>query len=181
MNDQGNPVLYAIVTGSSVARDVGKLVDLAQADGWDVYVIASPDGLRFIDAEALAVKTGHGIRSQYRDPGAPDALPPAEAMVVAPLTCNSAAKWAAGISDTLPLGLLVEAVGLRLPVVAVPFSSREHLEFPAVQNALRKLAEWGVTMLAADDIPQPSESHLFPWRLAWHALLDHPRLSVVDG
>jgi hypothetical protein len=36
MNDHSQPVLYAIVTGSPVVREVGKLVDLAQADGWDV-------------------------------------------------------------------------------------------------------------------------------------------------
>jgi hypothetical protein len=33
MNDHGQPVLYAIGTGSPAARDIGKLVDLTQADG----------------------------------------------------------------------------------------------------------------------------------------------------
>jgi hypothetical protein len=113
MNDHGQPVLYAIVTGSPAARDIHKLVGLAQADGWDVCVIASPDGYRFIDAGTLAAKTGRTIRYQYKEPDAPDVLPPADAMVVAPITCNSLAKWAADISDTLPLGLLVEAVGKR--------------------------------------------------------------------
>ncbi|MCA1672474.1 MAG: flavoprotein, partial [Actinobacteria bacterium] len=42
MNQDGQAVLYAIVTGSPASRDVGKLVDLAQTDGWDVCVIASP-------------------------------------------------------------------------------------------------------------------------------------------
>jgi hypothetical protein len=42
MNDNGQLVLYALVTGSRAARDIGKLVDLAQSDGWDVCVIASP-------------------------------------------------------------------------------------------------------------------------------------------
>ena len=93
---------------TSAARDVGKLVDLAQADGWEVCVIASPDGRRFIDCEVLAAKTGHEVRSSYKDPEAPDVLPPAAAMIAAPITCNSVAKWAAGISDTLPLGFLVK-------------------------------------------------------------------------
>ncbi len=114
MNNRA-PVLYAIVTGARVAESVGKLVDLAQADGWDVCVIASPNGRRFVDADALAVKTGHPVRSEYKHPDAPDVLPPAQGIIVAPITSNSLAKWAAGISDTLPLGLLVEAVGLGLP------------------------------------------------------------------
>jgi flavoprotein len=48
-------------------------------------------------------------------------LPPPDAIVVAPATFNTINKWAAGISDTLVLGLLTEAIGKRLPVVALPF------------------------------------------------------------
>ncbi|MGH3811764.1 MAG: hypothetical protein ACRDUV_04810 [Pseudonocardiaceae bacterium] len=73
MNDHGQPVLYAIVTGSPAARDIGKLVQLAQGDGWDVCVIASPNGYRFIDADILAAKTDHTVRHQYKEPDAPDA------------------------------------------------------------------------------------------------------------
>ncbi|MFE3193746.1 flavoprotein [Nocardia sp. NPDC059240] len=181
MNDHRQPVLYAIVTGSPAARDVGKLVDLAHSDGWEVCVIASPDGRRFIDADALAVQTGHTVRSQCKEPDAPDILPPPDAMIVAPLTGNSLAKWAAGISDTLPLGLLVEAIGKRLPVVAVPYSNRAQLSFPALQTAVRNLSEWGVTMLAGDDVYELHEPgtgadyiHLFPWEKAWTAALAHP-------
>jgi hypothetical protein len=60
MNDHGQPVLYAIVTGSPAARDVGTLVDLAHADGWDVCVTASPHGYRFIDDLQLAGQVGGG-------------------------------------------------------------------------------------------------------------------------
>jgi phosphopantothenoylcysteine synthetase/decarboxylase len=185
VNDQGNPVVYAIVTGSPVARDVGKLVELAQTDGWDVCVVASPDGRKFIDTDAIETKTGHPVRSWYKDPDAPDVLPPADAMIAAPLTCNSLAKWAVGISDTLPLGLLVEAVGKQLPVVAVPFSNQAHLSFPPIQDAMSKLSAWGVTVLAGDEVYPPHEPgtgvkfrHLFPWHLAWHALRDHPRFTA---
>ncbi|MFD7658462.1 flavoprotein [Actinosynnema sp. NPDC059797] len=181
MNDNGQPVLYAIVTGSPAARDVGKLVDLAQADGWDVCVIASPDGRRFIDADALAAKTGHAVRSRYKEPEAPDVLPPADAMIAAPITCNSLAKWAAGISDTLPLGLLVEAVGKGQPVVAMPFSNWAQISFPAIQDAMRKLTDWGVTVLVGDEVYKQHEPgtgtdyvRLFPWHLAWRAALEHP-------
>ncbi len=157
MNDHGQPVLYALVTGSPAARDIGTLVDIAHADGWDVCVIASPNGYRFIDPDSLTAKTGHTVRHQYKDPEAPDVLPPADALVVAPITCNSLAKWAAGISDTLPLGLLVEAVGKRQPVVAMPFSNRAQLSFPAIQDAMAKLTTWGVTVLVGDDVYEQHE------------------------
>lgn len=185
MNDNGQPVLYSIVTGSPASREVGKLVALAHSDGWDVCVIASPDGRRFVDDDALSAQTGHMVCSVYKDPTAPDVLPPADALIVAPATCNTLAKWAAGISDTLPLGLLVEAVGKRQPVVAMPFSNWAQISFPAVQDAMRKLGEWGVTVLVGDDVYKQHEPgtgdhyvHLFPWHLAWRALLDHPWLAL---
>lgn len=42
-------MLYAIVTGAPPAATIGELVKLAQADGWDVCVVASPNGARFIE------------------------------------------------------------------------------------------------------------------------------------
>lgn len=181
MDERGRPVLYAIATGSPAARDLGRLVALAQADGWAACAITSPDGRRFVDAEALAAATGHPVRSSYKDPAEPDALPPADGMIAAPITCNSLAKWAAGISDTLPLGLLVEAVGRGLPVVAMPFSNHAQIAFPAVQEAMRRLAGWGVRVLVGDEVyPQhepgtgSAHVHRFPWSLAWREFLRHP-------
>ena len=46
-------------------------------------MIASPHGYRFLDADALAAQTGHPVRHQYKEPDAPDVLPPADAMIVA--------------------------------------------------------------------------------------------------
>ncbi|MEV6427245.1 flavoprotein [Nocardia sp. NPDC051463] len=86
-------VLYAIVTGASPADTIGELVELAQADSWDVCVVASPNGARFIDAEALAAQTGYPVRSEFKAPGTGDLLPPADAIIAAPLTSNSLAKW----------------------------------------------------------------------------------------
>ncbi|MFE1595463.1 flavoprotein [Nocardia sp. NPDC058705] len=144
------PVLYAIVTGATPASDVGELVRLAQADGWDVCVVASPNGARFIDVSALAAETGHPVRSQFKEPGTVDLLPPADALIVAPITSNSLAKWACGIGDTLPLAMLVEAVGGGRPVVAVPHAKPEQMAFPAIREAVKKLSEWGVRFVHID-------------------------------
>lgn len=79
MNDQGVPVVYAIATGSSRAQEIGMFVDMAHSDGWDVCVVTSPSGRRFINVEDLTARTGWPVRSTYKDPGAPDVLPPADA------------------------------------------------------------------------------------------------------
>ncbi|MBF6345547.1 flavoprotein [Nocardia cyriacigeorgica] len=160
-------VLYAIVTGASPADTIGELVELAQADGWDVCVIASPNGARFIDSAALAAQTGHPVRSEFKDPGTDDLLPPPDAIIAAPLTTNSMAKWATGIGDTLPLALLVEAVGAGLPVVAIPHAKQEQMNFPAIRDARDRLAEWGVRFVrVADD----ADAGPLPWMAALKAL-----------
>jgi len=143
MDDQGRPVVWALVTGAPPARDVDKLVNLAQADGWQVCVFASPAGRHFIDTDALATKTGYTVRSEYREPGTVSSSPPPDVIIAAPITCNRLAKWATGISDTLPLGILVSAVAWGTPTVAMPFSNRIQLSHPGVQEAIRKLSEWG--------------------------------------
>jgi phosphopantothenoylcysteine synthetase/decarboxylase len=184
VNDSGQPVVYIIACGAPPAREVGKLVNIAQNDDWDVCVIASPAGKRFIDVAAISAKTGHAVRSDYKEPGSPDVLPPADAMIVAPATCNTMAKWAAGISDTLPLGLLVEAIGKHLPTVCLPFSNHAQLSFPAIQTAMRNLTDWGVAILGVD-VYKPHDPGtggkyvpLFPWHAAWEALRKHPWLNA---
>ncbi|MBF6340639.1 flavoprotein [Nocardia abscessus] len=137
-------VLYAIVTGAPPADTVSELVELAQAEGWDVCVVASPNGVHFLDIDALEAQTGHPVRWEFEQPGTEDLLPPADAIIAAPLTTNSMAKRSAGIGDRLPLALLVEAVGGGLPVVAISHAKQEQMNFPAVREARERLAGWGV-------------------------------------
>src|SRR5215510_10655650 len=68
---------------------------------------------------------------QLQGSGRSDVLPPATAFAAAPATFNTINKWAAGISDTLALGLLNEAIGLGLPIVAVPWPNAALARHPA--------------------------------------------------
>ena len=99
-------VLYVITRATPAARDVGKLVGLAQDQGWTVCAIATPLALRFVDQPALEEQTGYPLRSDYKEPGTSDVLPPADAMIVGGASFNTINKWALGISDTLALGLI---------------------------------------------------------------------------
>jgi phosphopantothenoylcysteine synthetase/decarboxylase len=173
----GSRVLYVIVCGAPVARDVGRLVALAQDDGWDVCVVVTPDGRKFVDEPALARQTGHPVRTAYKNPGEPDVLPDADAMIVAPATVNTINKWAVGISDTLALGLLVEGQGKGLPIVAMPFTNAAMAAHPAFRESIARLRDWHVTVLFGDDVipPHPPGTgerllHRFPWRMALEAL-----------
>jgi phosphopantothenoylcysteine synthetase/decarboxylase len=146
-------------------------VQEAQASGWEVCVIATPSALKFMDLDHLARLTGHVVRYDYKQPDEPDVLPPADAMVVAPATFNTINKWATGISDTLALGLLNEAVGLGLPVVAVPFPNIALAQHPAFRRSMAELEALGVRLVFdpdTDPLPTPNlgpaSRELFPWQ-----------------
>jgi phosphopantothenoylcysteine synthetase/decarboxylase len=163
-------VLYLVACGGRPAGDLPAFVKEAQDAGWEVCVIATPSALKFMDLPRLAELTGHQVRYDYKQPEEPDVLPPADAMVVAPATFNTINKWAAGISDTLALGLLNEAVGLGLPVIAVPFPNIALAQHPAFQRSLRDLGAYGVRLLFDPDahpLPTPNlgpaSRDLFPW------------------
>ncbi|MFD5427008.1 flavoprotein [Streptomyces sp. NPDC127084] len=138
------PFLYVVVCASGIAGDVGKLISAAQGRQWDVGVVATPQGLKFIDAQAVESQTGFPIRSAWRSPGDPRPLPPADAIVVAPATFNTINKWAAGISDTLALGILCEAYGFGIPTAALPYLNSAQAAHPAYRQSLDRLREMGV-------------------------------------
>ena len=145
-------VLYLLACGAPPTRDLAKPVKLAQERGWDVCVITSPKGREFADVEALEALTGHPVRSDYKKPGTPDVLPPPDALLLAPATTNTINKWAAGISDTLPLGLLVEATGAGRPIVAVPFTNQAQAAHPAFAENVARLRSWGVRVLWGEGV-----------------------------
>jgi hypothetical protein len=172
MAARGRPrrVLYVVACGGRPAGDLAPFVEDAQAAGWEVCMIATPSALKFMDLDDLAQLTGHVVRYDYKQPEEPDVLPPPDAMVVAPATFNTINKWAAGISDTLALGLLNEALGVRLPVVAVPFPNIALAQHPAFRRSMRELEALGVRLLfdpGVHPLPTPNlgpaSRDLFPW------------------
>jgi len=86
-------------------------------------------------------------------------------------------KWACGICDTLALGILVEAIGKKLPTVALPFTNYAHAAHPAFVENIEKLRSWGVRVLFGPDVyplhePGTGSQHLdrYPWLLTLDAL-----------
>jgi phosphopantothenoylcysteine decarboxylase len=165
-------IIYLVCCGSPVARDIGRLVALAQERGHTVCVVPTPDGRKFVDVAALAEQTGYPVRSVYKQPGEPDALPPADGFIVAPATVNTINKWAAGITDTLPLGLLNEAYGTGKPIVAMPYTNNVIARHPLLHENMAKLSSWGVRVLYGDGVIElhapgagDEQRHTFPWGL----------------
>lgn len=167
----GDPVLYIVVCGGRPAGDLAAYVEQMRADGWDTCVIATPSARKFMDADRLGEVCGHVVRYEYKQPDEPDVLAPPDAVIVAPATFNTINKWTAGISDTLALGLLNEAIGIGLPIIAVPFPNVALARHPTFRNSIETLRSWGIRIIFDPErypLPAPNmgppAAELFPWQ-----------------
>ncbi|WP_203831366.1 flavoprotein [Actinoplanes palleronii] len=165
-------VLYIIVCAAGPAGEVGTLVDLAQAAGWQVQIVATPSALAFIDVAALEERTGRVVRSRYRDPSEPRSRR-ADAIIVAPATFNTINKFAQGTADTYALGLLAEAPGLGIPVVVLPFVNSALASRVPFARSVEQLRAEGVRVIFGPGEVEPHEPGaagerlgVYPWHLA---------------
>lgn len=87
------------------------------------------------------------------------------AVVAAPLTFNSINKWAAGISDSLALGVLNEMLGAAVPIVAAPCVKPLLRKHPAYRESVTRLTNAGVSILDPDTVTTRADDGLatFDW------------------
>lgn len=176
-SESGKPVLYAIGCGGYPSESMPDLVRHSQREGWDVCVVGTRMGMRFLNTDELRTLTGHPVRDDYKQPDDPDVLPDADAFVVAPATFNTVNKLAAGISDTLALGLLNEAIGFGKPVILAPWPNGKLVRHPAFPRSVETLAAAGVRFVFDPlNLPTPGSGRpgaaSFPWTDV-HAALAH--------
>lgn len=175
--------LYLIACAAPPVRRIATPIHTAQTAGWDVCLVLTPSAYRWatedpqsgVHVDELRKLTGHPVRHSYKLPSQPDVLPDPDALLVAPLSCNTLNKWAGGISDTLALGLITEGIGLDLPIVALPHFNDAQGKHPAVARSVATLREAGVTMLLGDGgfVPHPPRHgnlDAYPWDAALAAL-----------
>ena len=156
-------MLAVVVCGAGPAVDVGVLVDLALADGWEVQVVATRSALPFLDVEALEARTGRPVRSAYGVPGQPRqaSASAATALVVAPATFNFVNKLAAGIADDYALGVVAEAIGMGKPVAVLTWVNAALANRAPFRRAVADLRGEGVTMTVAHADDERFDA--FPW------------------
>ncbi|GCD93281.1 flavoprotein [Embleya hyalina] len=167
-------VLYLVVCAAGPAPGVVTLVRDAVGRGWDVCTIATPaaEGGGFVDVAAVEGASGRVVRHRYRRAD--------EAVAVAPMTVNTLTKWADGHADTYALGVLTEALGLRLPIAALPFWNAAQAAHPAVDRAVATLRSCGVQVLYGEPhfvphLPGTGGTRIpaHPWHLVLDALAGH--------
>jgi phosphopantothenoylcysteine synthetase/decarboxylase len=149
----GGRVLYLVVCAAPPATRTPVLVAGLRDAGWDVHVVFTPAAAAWVDVDAIEVACGHPVRSGWRRPEDPAYEPPGDALLVAPATFNSMNKAAAGISDSLALGLVNEAVGRRVPTVMLACVNDGLAAHPAYGPGVAVLRGAGVHVVnvASDD------------------------------
>lgn len=169
LHQNKQPVLYLIICAAPPAQHMQEFITIAQADGWDVCIIVTPQATRFISISELTALTGHQVRSDYKLPGEADPLPKADAILVMPATFNTLNKLALGIGDTLAVSILCEALGRGSPpVIAVPYLKLDLAYHPAFSKSIQFLQDNGVCVLYdPEKYPSPV---IVPWEVVLEEL-----------
>lgn len=162
-------VAYVIAFSAPPVLHLDEFLVLLAERGWDSHVILSPTAATWVDLQHLADVSGNPVRVEPRTPQDQDPLPPADAIIAAPLTFNSLNKWASGISDTLALGLLNEALGLGLPITTAPCIKEALRRHPAYPRSVDVLTSAGVPVLDPAEVVVPTTDG--PPTLYWSRVL----------
>ncbi|MBO0811217.1 MAG: hypothetical protein J2P23_04135 [Microlunatus sp.] len=133
------PNLGIVVTGAPLASRTADLIEAATAAGWQPSLAITESARPWLDGVDLS-------DSGFREPGQPK-RPRPDAVVVLPLTFNTATKWALGIADNRPLSLLCETLGASKPIAAVPLVNRDLWGHPAWPGHLATLTGAGVVLI----------------------------------
>ena len=153
-------VLYLVVCAAPPARTAtAAVIEAAQQAGWDVSVVTTPTAALWLPS-GLAELTGHPVRSETRRLGEARYEPLANAVLVAPATFHTINCWAAGLNDTLALGVLNEALGRSIPVAVYPWVNEALRAHPAFARNMAVLEGAGVYFAAVDPSNPPGEASM---------------------
>jgi hypothetical protein len=162
-----DPVLYWIPCAAPPLLAWEQPVRQLQEDGWDLYAIPTETAASWLDLDRLADVTGHQVRVRPRMPDETDDLPAADAVLLAPATFNTLNRWAAGINDSLALGLLNELLGLQVPIVVAMYCKAALTAHPAYRSNVTQQA--GATVLEGEHSITATDA-AFSWGAVREAL-----------
>jgi phosphopantothenoylcysteine decarboxylase / phosphopantothenate---cysteine ligase len=147
----GRRVLLGL-TGGIAAYKAPELVRALSTRGAVVRCLATRNALRLVSADTLATLTGHPVETSSWDSGTDrvhhvDWAQWADILVIAPLTANTAAKLAHGLSDD---AVSLAWLSCTCPKLVCPAMNTRMLEAPATARNLLQLEQDGATVLAPD-------------------------------
>src|SRR5947199_4811674 len=144
-------VAYLVLSGTTTAARCPELLRGLVGLGFStVIALPTPNASRVVAARDLADVEGVQVVESYFDL-AIRPRPPRGVVLFAPCSFNSLNKLAHGIADNLALSVAAEAIGRKTPVIIGPSLNQPLLDHPIAQASLRRLPEWGVTIVPPVD------------------------------
>ncbi|MFD0269116.1 flavoprotein [Streptomyces sp. NPDC127106] len=169
--------LYLFGSAAPPVFDIARVIEDAQARGWDVCLGLTPTAAEWLadGLNGLAALTGHPVRSRYKRPGEPDVWPKADAILVAPATFNTVNAWALGLTDRFVVGVVAEGIGKGIRTAVMPCVNAAYVQHRAFERSVQELREMGVRVLYGEGgfVPnQPGQGRpeTYPWGLALDAV-----------
>lgn len=169
-------VLYLFGSAAPPVFDVDKVIQQAQARGFDVCLGLTPTAARWLAPQLadLELLTGHPVRSEYKLPGEPDVWPKADVIAVAPATFNTVNAWALGITRDFVVGVIAEGIGKGIPMVAMPCVNAAYVQHRRFEWSVAELREMGVRVLYGEggfvpNQPGQGKPKEYPWGLVLDA------------
>ncbi len=138
------------VTGSIAAYKACELVRLITKEGWDVSVIMTEAGAKFVTPLTFFTLSRNPVAVDMFEqpeqwvPGHISYAERADVLVIALCTANVMAKLTYGIADDL---LTNTALACRAPLLLAPAMNANMWEHPATQANVATLKERGVTLV----------------------------------
>jgi len=134
-----------VACAAPLASRVGEFAAALARAGWTPSITLSVNARSWIDESDLE-GLGQQLK-QPRSPGEPREASRPNAVIVVPATFNTLNKLRVGISDTPALGVLNDALGARVPLLAVPMINERLAGHPAWRATVRELQDVGVTFM----------------------------------
>lgn len=141
------------VTGGIAAYKSAIIVRRLKDYGFDVRVVMTHGAQAFITPLTFQALSGHPVHTELLDPEAEAGMGHielarwADLILVAPATCDSIAKFAAGMADDL---LSTLYLATKAPVWLAPAMNQQMWAAKATQRNLNTLVEDGVHVLMPD-------------------------------
>jgi phosphopantothenoylcysteine decarboxylase/phosphopantothenate--cysteine ligase len=141
------------VTGSIAALRAPEVARELMRRGAEVYAVMTSDAQKIIHPYALEWATGNPVvteitgKIEYVAAAGGEGMAPVDLVLVAPVTANTLAKIAWGISDTPVTAYVSAALGAHIPVVLAPAMHRCLWDSPAASENLSRLRALGLTIV----------------------------------
>lgn len=164
MSLPSGPVTWVVVSAAPPAVRIHELLALLRTDPRLIVVATTTTAAAWIDEAQVRLYTAWPVRTAPRSHDEPKIHPEPDLVVAAPLTFNTINKWAAGINDNPALGVLNEALGGGIPIVASPVTNSALAAHPAFARSLDILAAAGVRLTATNAIVPASPTDPYHWQ-----------------